>query len=314
MAIVLLKDHRVKLDMLWRPIDIIACHALGKYFVGADSIDEVLMIGESLKKQGYEVTYNLLGEHVKNERDVGSAVRTMNSLISKMNFDNSGNISCKPTLFGLAISKDLFRNKIGQVIEFAHNIGIETEFDAENYEYIRDTFEVFSYFASVPVLRDSVRQAVQAHLKNIIPLMDKNNLWDKNLRIVNGSGVYDDLSEVCETREDKIKQRYFEILRRNIENRMIPFVATVRDRNLAESIIKITGDGEYRFEFQMLYGPLGRRLGKKLLSRGYPVRIYLPFVVDWCRDVWKPYGLRRAQMMRNIMWEEVKDKFGGKRR
>ncbi|OGN01296.1 MAG: hypothetical protein A3B91_01415 [Candidatus Yanofskybacteria bacterium RIFCSPHIGHO2_02_FULL_41_29] len=298
----------MKLDKLWRPIDVIGCHVLGRRFIGAENIDDVLLVGESLIKQGFLVTYNLLGEHATDDRSIGMAVWTTNALISKMNFDNSGNISCKPTLFGLAVSKDLFRQKVGPIIEYAHRVGVGVEFDAESSQYIRDTFEVFSSFASVPVLRDSVRQAVQAHLKDIFSLMDQYELWDKNLRIVKGSGVYAEANNLIEKDEALVRAKYFEILRRNIVNRRIPYTATIRDKKLAESVIKVTCDGEYRFEFQMLYGPLGRRLARNLVRRGYMVRIYLPFVAEWCHDVWRPYGLRRAEMIRKIILQNM---FGG---
>ena len=87
-------------------------------------------------------------------------------------------------------------------------------------------------------------------------------------------------------------------------NRRVPFTAMVRDGNLAKSVINITGGSG--FEFQMLYGPLGRKLGRNLLRQGYPVRVYVPFVLDWCQDVWKPYGLRRAKTMRNLMLKNFK--------
>lgn len=286
-------------DRVLYPLDVVGCNLLGRYFVGAFSVDGVLNVGRDLKRQGFGVTYNLLGEHVHDPSMVDRAIDSTVHLIQQMNNENLGNVSCKPTLYGLSISKELFFRNIQRIIDLAKTKGIEIEFDAENYAYIEDTFDVFSSFASQESYSDIVRQAVQAHLKNIILLMDKYKLWDKNLRIVKGSGVYDEALEIIENRDDKIREKYFEILRRNLETGRTPFAATVRDRDLAEAVIKVTGRGEYGFEFQMLHGPLGRKLSKNLLRRGYPVRIYTPLTDYWCRDVWKPYALRRAKMIRN---------------
>ena|SRR3989338_5019582 len=295
-------------DRVLYPLDLIGCNLFGRRFVGAVDVDGVLEVGEDLKKQGFGVTYNLLGEHVHDPALVDKAIDSTFRLIQGMQSENLGNVSCKPTLYGLSISKTLFIKNIEKIIELARQKGIEIEFDAENYSYIDDTFDVFSSFASQKIYSNTVRQAVQAHLKDIFPLMDKYQLRDKNLRIVKGAGVYDETDTSIITNDnEKIRQRYFEILRGNIVTGRAPFIATVRDWKLAESVIKITGEGASPFEFQMLYGPLGRKLGEYLLRSGYPVRIYIPFTDHWCRDVWKPYGLRRTKMMRNLLFKNFKD-------
>ncbi|OGN13646.1 MAG: hypothetical protein A3J47_03055 [Candidatus Yanofskybacteria bacterium RIFCSPHIGHO2_02_FULL_43_22] len=290
----------------WRPIDIIGCYILGRRFIGAQSVDGVLEVGGQLKRQGFKVTYNLLGEHVKGETTVKAALETTFTLINRMDHNNCGNVSCKPTLYGLAISKKLFHESMDAIIQLAYKKGIEIEFDAENYEYIPDTFQVFSGFAFDPCLKNTVRQAVQAHLKKIEWLMDEYKLWDKNLRIVKGSGVYKEDELLISQNEFLVIERYLEILRRNLRSGRVPFVATVRDRRLAEEVIKVTENGRLPIEFQMLHGPLGKTLQRELLSKGYPVRHYVPFTDWWCRDAGKAYGLRRIPMIRKILWEEVK--------
>ena len=296
-------------DRVLYPLDLVGCNLFGRRFVGAVDVDGVLEVGKDLKKQGFGVTYNLLGEHVHDPVSVDKAVDSTFRLIQRMQSENIGNISCKPTLYGLSVSKTLFIKNIEKIIELARQKGIEVEFDAENYSCINDTFDVFSSFASQKIYSNTVRQAVQAHLKDIFSFMNKYQLWDKNLRIVKGAGVYDETdSSIIMNDNEKIRQRYFEILRANIMTGRKPFTATVRDRELAESVIQITSKGSSSFEFQMLYGPLGRKLGEYLLRSGYPVRIYVPFTDDWCRNEWKPYGLRRAKMVRNLMLKSLKDR------
>lgn len=295
----------MELDALWRPFDIIGCNLIGKRFIGAQSVEGVLALGSRLINQGYKLTYNLLGEHAIDIKATEMALKTTLDLIRGMDSSNYGNVSCKPTLYGLMFSKTAFQDILCQIVEAAYKCGIEVEIDAENYDYLEDTFDVFSAFASNSFYRNTVRQAVQAHVRNIERLMDKHKLWDKNLRVVKGAGVYEEKDSVVTQNGFLIMERYMEILRRNIRNGRVPFAATVRDDNLAEEVIKFTADGRFPFEFQMLFGPLGEKLRRDLLSRGYSVREYVPFTDEWCRDAWKPYGLRRAQMIRRMIWDEL---------
>lgn len=290
-------------DRVLYPLDVLGCNLLGRRFIGAESVEGVLQTGEKLKRQGFKVTYNLLGEHVKDKETVEMAVKTTRTLIEKMNADSCGNVSCKPTLYGLCLSRGVFLDAMKEIIRRAYEKGIEVEIDAENHGLIQDTFAIFSYFASDRCLRHTVRQAIQAHLKNIEGLMDKYGLWDKNLRIVKGSGVYQDSESAVTQSEFLVTERYLEILRRNLKNGRAPFVATVRDRQLANEAIKLADSVDGLITLQTLYGPASSGFRSKLIRDGHSVSIYVPFTDDWCRDAWKPYGLRRARMMRRIFWQ-----------
>lgn len=295
-------------ERLWRPIDLIGCYLVGRKFIGGLSVEEVLARGAAFRRRGYLVTYNLLGEHVEDPSVVDCAMDTTWTLISSMDESNRGNISIKPTLYGLQISRDLFRRNAENLVQSASRVGVEVEFDAEQYEWIPATFEVFSGLASQPSLKKFVRQAVQAHLKDIRPLMDTYGLWDKQIRIVKGAGVYQEADGIVFKDPARIIEQYLMILQRNMLTGQVPYVATVRDRNLAMHVMKMFPDSN-TVAFEMLYGLFGRGLGNDLFHAGYPVRIYIPFVADWCKDAWKIYGLRRAEMMRQLIWEEIKSKF-----
>lgn len=294
-------------DRVLYPLDWAGCNLLGRCFVGAFSLEGVLKVGGDLKREGFGVTYNLLGEHAHDPNLADKAVDSTLRLIQHMSRENFGHVSCKPTLYGLAVSKALFVRNISTVVSLAKAKVIQVEFDAENYAHIEDTFDVFNSFASREGHLSVVRQAVQAHLKNILDLMNKYGLFDKNIRIVKGAGVYTETDNAVAASDDgEIKERYFEILRKNMEQGRRPYVATVRDRPLAESVMGLVRGDKNCLEFQMLFGPLGRKLGQHLLQLGYPVRIYIPFTDHWCRDEWKAYGLRRAKMMRRLMLKTPK--------
>ena len=71
-----------------------------------------------------------------------------------------------------------------------------------------------------------------------------------------------------------------------------PAIAT-HDEELLEDIEELIPDPKY-FDYEMLYG-IRRDLQKSLLSRGYRVRIYIPFGEDWL-----PYTLRRLKEWKNL--------------
>ena len=292
----------------WRPIDLIGCHLVGSRFVGGHSIEEVLRTGAKLKREGYKVTYNLLGEHEKDMSRVLSAFETTLALIGEMDGDSLGNIAIKPTLYGLELGRDEFFDSAEAIIEAAREKRVEVEFDAESLCFIPDTFEVFNHFASKFLYKGFVRQCVQAHLVDILSLMDEYELWNKQIRIVKGSGVYKESESAIISDPEEVLQQYLVIARRNHLEGQVPVSATVRDKHLAGEVKKILRT-RFMVDFEMLYGLFGGSLGKQLLADGHTVRIYVPFVVDWCKDAWKEYGLRRASMMRCLIWKEIEDSF-----
>lgn len=288
----------------WSILDRLGSAFLGRRFIAGSGVEDVLRRGVSLKARGFCVTYNLLGEHVSYAPTVEKAMETTLELLAKMSTKNSGNISCKPTLYGLGISQDAFRQNIQTLLPAVMRAGVEIEIDAENAEYIPATFEIFSEVASTPPYHNSVRQAVQAHRADIFELLHKYGMLDKRLRIVKGSGVYADDGPALLS-EDMVALQYLALVRENMHTGSVPYAATVRDRLLAKEVMGVAGGNIFSVEFETLYGPLGKKLGQDLLKRGYAVRVYLPFVVDWCKSAWKPYGLRRAAMMRKLFLQEI---------
>ncbi|MBI3420551.1 MAG: hypothetical protein HY006_00625 [Candidatus Sungbacteria bacterium] len=230
-----------------------------------------------------------------------------------MDKSNSGNVAIKSTLYGLFISRGLFHKTAEQIVECAMAHGIEVEFDAEMRSVIADTFKIFSEFARRFPHRNFVRQCVQAHLRDIFGLMDEYELWDKQLRVVKGAGVYEEAEEVVLKDAGEIMRQYWEIVERNysIEGQ-VPQIATMRDESIparAASLSPKSYIRPYRSVIQTLYGPIGRGLRKKLLEDGRDVKIYIPFVSSPCDFSWFGYGMRRASMMRRLVWEETKNKF-----
>lgn len=310
---------------LWQPIDFIGCHLLGPSFVGGFSISEVLHTGAELKKRGYTCTYNLLGEHIKHQGTISKTVETILELMARMDKTNPGNVAIKPTQCGLEVSPQLFYENAEKIVRRAREVGVEIEFDAEADKYIEDSFRVFHDLASRFHYRGFMRQCVQAHLTDIFDLMDEYELWDKKLRIVEGSQVYPELPGVVLEDKSQVFEQYCFIIRRNHAEGQVPFVATVCDRKKVEAAKKIL-PSPHMLEFEMLYNSLpcglfGRKLAQELTQGDdiffeekflahieWPVRIYIPFVVDWCHDAWIDYGLRRASMMRRLFCRDLKPK------
>jgi proline dehydrogenase len=305
-------------NLFGKVVDRIGCELIGRQFFGGSSVPEVLQKGEELKRLGYSITYNLLGEHIVEQRIVELATETMLTLMKEMTPANSGNISIKPSLFGLEISQNLYHENVKTLMREAKLYKIGIEADAETRSLLEPTYEVFSDFASDLTCRGFIRQAVQAHWSDIHPLMDKYKLWDKGIRVVKGAGVYPENPGTVVHGNGKVKEQYLSIVRRNHYEGQVPYVATVRDRDLICEVMKIL-PSPYMVEFEMLYGLLGKDVGAALLAKpwpdaenplriGWPVHMYLPFVDHWRKDAWREYGSRRSEMMRRLFWKEMRYK------
>lgn len=297
---------------LLKAADVIGCHLIGPRFVGGFSIAEVLQTSVELKKRGYKSTYNLLGEHIPDRVIIEKTVVTILKLMARMDKTNRGNVAIKPTQCGLDISPELFYENAEKIVQRAREVSVEVEFDAEGSRYIEDSFEVFHDLASKFHYNGFMRQCVQAHLRDLHELMDRYDLWGKRLRIVEGSQVYPELSGVVREDKAQVFDQYCYIIRRNHYEGQVPYVATVCDRKKVNAAKKIL-PSPHMLEFQMLYNSLpfglfGGSLARELVSGGWQVRMYIPFVVDWCDDSWIDYGIRRAAMMRRLLWRDWKPK------
>jgi proline dehydrogenase len=112
-------------------------------------------------------------------------------------------------------------------------------------------------------------------------------------------GAYLESPEVAYQDREAIGDAFVALCTRLLEADAYPAVAT-HDPEMIErvaAVAKARGVTPDRFEFQMLYG-IRRDLQRRLLGRGYRLRIYVPYGSEWY-----PYFMRRlAERPANLLF------------
>jgi proline dehydrogenase len=112
-------------------------------------------------------------------------------------------------------------------------------------------------------------------------------------------GAYAESPDVALTDRDAIGDAFVELTRCMLEADAYPGVAT-HDPDMIRRVAATASDlgiGRDRFEYQMLYG-VRRDLQRRLVERGYRMRIYVPYGTEWY-----PYFMRRlAERPANVLF------------
>jgi proline dehydrogenase len=174
-------------------------------------------------------------------------------------------------------------------------VNSRVEIDMEASEYTDRTLRI------VTRLQDqfpgSVRAVIQAYLYR--SQADVEMLSERKIPIRLCKGAYNEPPTVAYPRKDDVDANYVQLMKALLDTGTDPAIASHDERivNQALQHVKeqsITAD---RFEFQMLYG-IRRDLQRKLVGKGYRLRLYVPY-----GDAWYPYFMRRvAERPANVIF------------
>ncbi len=259
--------------------------AIKKKFIPASNYISAVEVAKRLQNEGFTPIINLLGEHCASWEKVERTFRQYLYLIDALyGAGIKGKISVKPTQLGLAISKEVYCERIVWLSRRAHNQKIPLEIDMESLEYLDDTLSVF---LEIPG-EYNVRQAIQAYLqrskKDIKEFINRR----RKVRLVKGAYAEGDLSK-SETRT-QMKNLMEQFLTCGIESA----IATIKDEKLINDIFELVsrrGASNNRFVIQTLYG-VRDDLKHKWRDKGFRVEVYVP-VGPWHKAL--PYIWRRIK-------------------
>ena len=273
-----------------------------KSYVAGYSSNEVLSIVEELNSQGFSATIDILGEHVKDLDISKNITQQYCELFENINLRSiDSNISVKPTHIGLDISKNVVLENFNKIIEVARDKSNFLRIDMESSNNTDDTFEIYN---SLKNKYPGVGVVLQAYLKRSIN--DIENLADPNFNARICKGIYKEDSEIAYREKDIINSNFLEMAKLMLQKDSYACFAT-HDQQLIDSLVELVEKMKIettKFEFQVLYGvPMNGKL-EKLISKGYKVRIYVPFGPDWYE-----YSLRRLKENPNIAGYVIKNLF-----
>ena len=262
-------------------------------YVAGQSIDEAINKTEYINSKDYEVTIDLLGEHIQELSEVNNITNIYLNLLKKINENNLlSNISVKPTHIGLDISKDIFRENAFKLVEKANELNNFIRFDMENSFTTDATIETFK---EIQKSYSNVGTVFQAYLKRTFS--DLENLMDRKINFRLCKGIYNEDSQIAYKTYDEINANYLKIAELAFKNENYIGLAT-HDLSLTQKLYDLIDKhnvSSQNFEFQILYGVPMKGWLKRHLKNNFKVRVYLPYGPQWYE-----YSIRRLKENPNI--------------
>jgi proline dehydrogenase len=275
-------------------------------FVAGESLEAALPAIAALKRSGLRTTVDVLGESVTSPSDAAAAVDRYLATVAALSKEGlDPNISVKLTQMGLEIDRDLCRVNVMRIIDAVRAVDGFVRFDMEDHTRTDATLQVWRVahdaYPGVGVVIQSALRRSSADVDAIIAVGGRVRLC---------KGAYDEPGSVAYRTKSAVDANYARLMERLLLADVYPAIATHDPRLIAKAIeiVERKGINPDRFEFQMLYG-VRRDLQRKLLARGYTVRIYVPFGQEWY-----PYFMRRLAerpanvgfMLRAVLKEEAR--------
>ncbi len=253
--------------------------ALGAYrFVAGETLDEALAAVRALNAEGMRATLDCLGEAVTSGEAARRAASTYLEALDRIAAAGAdSHVSLKLTQFGLDIDPALCRANLEAVLERARLHGNFVRIDMEDSRHTQATIDLYK---AVRQKYDNVGIVIQAYLYRSEADVRELAALGANLRLC--KGAYNEPASVAFPRKRDVDANYrrlaeFYLLSGNF------LAAATHDEALIEHVIAFAaakGVPRGRFEFQMLYG-IRRDLQRRLVARGFGVRVYVPFGTEW---------------------------------
>ena len=263
-------------------------HPFAKTYVAGETIEKTIQVVKNLNNLGFSCTLDILGEHVQSSTIAEKITKDYCNLYDIISEEKLNcNISIKLTHIGLELDKDLVETNFQQILHRAESYNNFLRIDMENSSYTQKTIDLYQKNISI---YKKLGIVLQAYLKRSLKDAKALNALDFNTRIC--KGIYNEPSNIALKDRKQIQDNFFLITKQILSGQGFAAIAT-HDIPLIDRIetwIEQNNIPNHRFEFQVLYGvPMGNRL-KRLLSKGYSVRQYIPFGPDWF-----DYSLRRLK-------------------
>ncbi len=249
-------------------------------YVAGETLEEAVTEAKRLNEAGCMVTMDLLGEAIENEQQANESADVYLDILDAIaEHGIDGNVSIKPTHFGLAISRDLFEGNVRRVADKAGEMNNFVRIDMEDSPYTDDTIAIFRKLREEGY--DHVGVVLQAMLFRTLDDMKGLGDLKPNFRLC--KGIYREPEEIAHQTYDDVNNAFVEQLAFALPDRDYYIgIATHDDPVIAgaEKLIEEHGLKREDYEFQMLLG-VRPELRKALVERGHRVRIYTPYGTSW---------------------------------
>lgn len=254
-------------------------------FAAGETLAEAVDVTRSLNARGFRVTLDHLGEEVggvAGALDAAGDYRRCVEVVDGEGLDAT--ISVKLTQLGLGVDAQLAEANLRRVVGKADQKDNFVEVDMEGSAYTEPTLRIFrSVFADFKNVGVAIQSYLHRSRRDVAELIRLN----APVRLV--KGAYDERKELAFQDKKEVDENFVVLMRDLLDAGAPTAIATHDEEMVAATLDHASSNGGpgQELEFQMLYG-IHRELQDRLLERGHPVRIYVPFGSDWF-----PYMMRR---------------------
>ena len=246
-------------------------------FVAGDTIPVAVEVALDLKRRGFTVTLDRLGEASSGAAADAYAADASSLLTAQAAAGLEPNVSVKLTAIGLGEGSAIAAERLDRILATAQGVNGFVRVDAE---YPHSLDQMHEIVAAARAAGRPVGAVVQANMQRSSADVERLIAAGIPVRLV--KGAYDPGAEGVGDM-DAVNAAYLALAERLLASPLPLAFGTHDDR-----IISRLGAGaQVRGEIQLLYG-VRSELAERLVANGWRVRIYTPYGPDW----W-PYSLRR---------------------
>jgi proline dehydrogenase len=253
-------------------------------YISGETIDDAIRVSKNFNSNKIKVTLDVLGEFIKTREEADNNKKEYLGLLDTMRSNNiDGNVSLKPTSFGLLIDKEMCYNHIREIVARAASYKSFIRIDMEDSPCTDMEIELFRRLKNE--FPSSVGLVLQAYMRrnhsDIEKMMDLHSVANPlNFRLC--KGIYVEPEAIAFKKYEEINAHYLDDLELMLKNGIYVGIAT-HDKPLIEGAYKLITKYNvpgHMYEFQMLYG-VTPKLRDKIVADGHTMRIYVPFGKQW---------------------------------
>lgn len=253
-------------------------------YISGETIEDALRVSKEFNSRKIRVTLDVLGEFIKTLEEAETNKREYLNLIDMSNKNGiDGNVSLKPTSFGLLLDKEICYNHIREIVARAASNNGFIRIDMEDSPCTDMEIELFrrlkaEFPGNVGLVLQSYLKRTHRDIENMMDL--HNSTYPLNFRLC--KGIYVEPEAIAYKKYEEINSHYLEDLEFMLKNKIYAAIAT-HDKPLIEGAYRLIE--KYKvpdnlYEFQMLYG-VTPKLRDKIVADGHHMRIYVPFGKQW---------------------------------
>jgi proline dehydrogenase len=275
-------------------------HKFSSRFVAGTQVEDVLQVTRKVNDAGLAVSIDNLGENVTNVDEARASAALYHQLLDDIAAQKlNANISLKLTHMGLDVDESLARNLVSGLVAKAVSMNPRNfvRVDMEGSPYTERTLDFVHELHRIPGNQGCVGAVIQSYMRRAEHDVEK--LLAERIRIRLCKGAYKEPADIAFQQKSEVDANYVKLMKTLMKSGVYHGLATHDVSIIKEAQRFATNENIPReaFEFQMLYG-IRSELQKRLVRKGWRVRVYIPFGTEWY-----PYFMRRlAERPANVFF------------